>query len=54
MEEKIDTAIGIIVKLRKQIDFEQDCLVKALRSIPDKYAKKFLNKYVELSEKNHG
>jgi hypothetical protein len=54
MEKKFDIAIETIIRLRKQLNFEQDCLVKALQSIPEKYAKKFLNKYVELLEKNHG
>jgi hypothetical protein len=44
------TAVNIIVKLRKQQKFEEDCLIKALRSIPEKYAKQLLKKYIELSE----
>jgi hypothetical protein len=46
--EKLDTAIEIIIRLRKQIDFEEYCLAKALQSIPKKYAKKLLSKYIEL------
>jgi hypothetical protein len=44
------TAVGIIAELRKQQTFEEDCLIKALRSIPEKYAKQLLKKYIELSE----
>jgi hypothetical protein len=48
------TAINIIVELRKQKSFEDDCLIRALKSIPEKYAKQLLSKYIELSEANNG
>jgi flagellin-specific chaperone FliS len=53
-KEKIDTAIDIIVKLRKQIDFEQNCLIHALHSIPEKYKKIFFKEYIRLLEANNG
>jgi hypothetical protein len=46
--EKIDTAIDTIVELRKQREFEQNCFVKALRSIPEKYQRIFFKEYLEL------
>jgi hypothetical protein len=45
---KEDTAIEIIVRLRKQQQYENDCLLEALKSIPEKYSKLLLSKYVEL------
>jgi hypothetical protein len=55
MEEKIDTAIEIIIRLRKQQKYEDDCLLEALKSIPEKYSKIVLSKYVELCcGKNNG
>jgi hypothetical protein len=53
--ETIDIAIETIIRLRKQINFEEYCLAKALQSIPDKYAKILLSKYVDLcSGANNG
>jgi hypothetical protein len=52
MEEKIDTAMDIIFKLRKQREFEDNCLIEALKIIPKKYSKKLLSKYVELCCEN--
>jgi hypothetical protein len=46
--EKIDTAINTIVGLKAQREFEQTCLVKALRSIPEKYQDILFKKYLEL------
>lgn len=47
----MDTAaIDIIIRLRQQQKFEEDCLIRALQSIPEKYAKQLLKKYIELSE----
>jgi hypothetical protein len=43
-----DTAIDIIIRLRKQQQYENDCLLEALKSIPEKYSKKLLSKYIEL------
>jgi hypothetical protein len=52
--EKIDTAINTIVELRKQREFEQNCFVKALRSIPEKYQKILFTEYLELLGANDG
>jgi hypothetical protein len=45
---KEDTALEIIINLRKQQKFEDNCLLEALKSIPEKYAKKILFRYIEL------
>jgi histone H3/H4 len=53
--EKMDTAaIDIIIRLRQQQKFEEDCLIRALQSIPEKYAKQLLKKYIELCEAHNG
>jgi hypothetical protein len=52
--EKIDTAINTIVELRKQREFEQNCFVKALRSIPEKYRNIFFIEYLRLLGGNDG
>jgi hypothetical protein len=52
--EKVDTAIDIIVKLKALREFEQNCLVHALRSIPEKYAKILFSEYLKLLEANNG
>jgi hypothetical protein len=52
--EKIDTAINTIVDLKAQRDFEQNCFVRALRSIPEKYQKIFFTEYLELLGANDG
>jgi hypothetical protein len=46
--EKVDTAINTIVGLKAQREFEQNCFVKALRSIPEKYRDIFFKEYLEL------
>ena len=53
--DKLDTTLEIIIRLRKQQKHEDDCLLEALKSIPEKYSKKLLSKYVELCcGENHG
>jgi DNA-directed RNA polymerase specialized sigma24 family protein len=46
--DKLDTTLEIIIRLRKQQKREDDCLLEALKSIPEKYSKIVLLKYVEL------
>jgi hypothetical protein len=52
--EKIDTAIDTIIKLKAQREFEQNCFVRALRSIPEKYQKIFFTEYLKLLGANDG
>jgi hypothetical protein len=52
--EKIDTAIDSIITLKAQREFEQNCLVRALRSIPEKYARILFTEYLELLGANDG
>jgi hypothetical protein len=52
--EKIDTAIDTIIKLKTQREFEQNCFVRALRSIPEKYRDIFFKEYLELLGGNDG
>jgi hypothetical protein len=52
--EKIDTAINTIVGLKAQMEFEMNCFVKALRSIPEKYQRILFTEYLELLGANDG
>jgi hypothetical protein len=53
--EKIDTAIEMIIRLRKEQEQWDNCLAEALRFIPEKYAKILLDKYSDLCcGVNHG
>jgi hypothetical protein len=53
--DREDTAIEIIVRLREQQKFWDNCLAEALKVIPEKYTKILLDKYSELCcGVNHG
>jgi hypothetical protein len=53
--ERENIAIEIIVRLRKQKEFEDNCLAESLKVIHKKYTKILLSKYSELyCGVNHG
>jgi hypothetical protein len=53
-KEKVDTVVDFIVELKAMREFEQNCLVHALHSIPEKYSKIFFEEYIRLLEANNG
>jgi hypothetical protein len=48
MNKELYSAIKVISKLRKQGEFEQDCFIKALHSIPEKYSNILFLEYLRL------